>query len=141
MGVVYGAGSLWQWRLHPAEPGHAPYFLAEGAGWRDALDFEGSRYVGNIARILDGLPITDIAPNWQVTLGRRGLLVPNKLYIGYTAEGGPLILFGEQVPRQYRVLDPQTGAVLHQGTRAAADNAIPDAGGGPRVYICYDEDS
>jgi len=139
MGVVYGAGSLWQWRLHPAEPGHAPYFLAEGAGWREALDFEGSRYVGRIARMLDGLPIADIAPNWQVTLGRRGLLVPNKLYIGYTAEGGPLMLFGTQVPRQYRVMDPRTGAVLHQGTRATTDNEIPDTGGGPRVYICYDE--
>ena len=46
MGVVYGAGSLWQWRLHRDEPGHEAYFLAEGAGWREALDFEGSRYVG-----------------------------------------------------------------------------------------------
>jgi hypothetical protein len=140
MGVVYGAGSLWQWRLHANEPGHAPFFLAVGAGWRAALDFEGSRYVGGIAHMLEGLPITDIAPNWQVTLGRRGLLVPNRLYIGYAEQGGPLILFGKQVPRQYRVVDPQTGAVLHTGTRADDDDPIPDAGGGPRVYICYDKE-
>ena len=93
-----------------------------------------------IARILDGLPFTDMAPNWQVTLGRRGLLVPNKLFICYSEEGGPLMLFGEQVPRHYRVVDPHTGAVLHQGTRASADEGIPDAGGGPRVYICYDKE-
>ena len=43
--VAYGAASLWQWRLHPDEPGHGAYFVAEGAGWKEALDFEGSRYV------------------------------------------------------------------------------------------------
>jgi hypothetical protein len=139
MGVVYGAGSLWQWRLHASEPGHAPFYLAEGAGWREALDFAGSRDVGRVAQILDGLPIADMEPNWQVTLGRRGLLVPNKLYIGYTEQGGPLRLFGQLVPRQYRVLDPRTGEVLHQGVRASASDEIPDAGGGPRVYICHDE--
>jgi hypothetical protein len=138
MGVVYGAGSLWQWRLHPQEPGHAAYFLAENAGWREALDFEGSRYVGMLARILGELPLTDMAPNWQVTLGRRGLLAPDTLFICYTEAGGPLMIFGEQVPRHYRVIDPRTGALLHEGIRATADAAIPDAGGGPRVYICTD---
>ncbi len=140
MGVVYGAGSLWQWRLHANEPGHAPYFLAEGAGWREALDFEGSRYVGLVAQILDGLPLADMAPNWQVTLGRRGLLVPHRLYIGYTEEGGPLeIMSGEQVPRRYRVVDPRTSTVLHEGTRASSNEWVADKGGGPRVYICCDE--
>jgi hypothetical protein len=140
MGVVYGAGSLWQWRLHPNEPGHEAHFLAEQAGWREALSFEGSRYVGLVARILDGLPLTDMAPNWQVTLGLRGLLVPGRLYIGYKEAGGPLeIMDGQQVPRRYRVVDPHTGAVLREGTRASANEWIADAGGGPRVYICCDE--
>ena len=139
MGAVYGAGSLWQWRLHREEPGHQEWCIAGEAGWREALDFEGSRFVGNIARILDGLPLADAAPNWEVTLGRRGLLVPGKLYIGYTEEGGPLMLFGDQVPRRYRVVDPRTGAVLSEGTRASAGDGIQDDGGGPRVYICCDE--
>jgi hypothetical protein len=60
------------------------------------------------------------------------------LYIGYTDEGGPLMIFGEQVPRHYRVVDPRTGAVLREGTRAAGE-MIPDEGSGPRVYICCDE--
>jgi hypothetical protein len=137
MGVVYGAGSLWQWRQHADEPGHAPHFLAEGAGWREALDFEGSRYVGLVARILDGLPTADMAPNWQVTLGRRGLLVPGRLYVGYTEEGGPLMIYGDEVPRRYRVIDPRSGAVAGEGTREG--RAIPDEGGGPRVYVCCDE--
>ena len=56
MGVAYGAASLWPWRLHPDEPGHGAYFLAEGAGWKEALDFEGSRYVGLVGKIVDDLP-------------------------------------------------------------------------------------
>lgn len=137
MGVVYGAGSLWQWRLHPDEPGHAPYFLAEGAGWREALDFEGSRYVGLISQILEGLPFADMAPNWQVSLGRRGLLVADRLFIGYADEGGPWrFMADERVPRHYRVVDPRTGAVLREGVRASAGELIPDEGGAPRVYLC-----
>ena len=136
MGVVYGAGSLWQWRLHPNEPGHSPYFLAEGAGWREALAFEGSSYVGMLAKILDGLPIADIKPNWQVTLGRRGLLDPGKLFICYSEEGGPLMIFSDQVPLPYRVIDPRSGAILFEGKRVTDRDIIPDEGSGPRIYIC-----
>ena len=140
MGVVYGAGSLWQWRLHASEPGHAEYFLAHGAGWREALDFAGAGYLALLARILDGLPITDMEPNWQVSLGRRGLLVPNRLYIGYAAEGGTwMFMDGEQVPRRYRVINPRTGAVVREGTRATANESIPDDSGEPRIYICCNE--
>jgi hypothetical protein len=137
MGVVYGAGSLWQWSLRPNETGQSTYFLAENAGWREALDFEGSRYIGLIPKILDGLPFTDMAPNWQVTLGRRGLLVPGKLFIGYQEAGGQLRLFGDQVPLDYRVVDPRTGEVLQEGRRTSASDPINDEGGAPRVYICY----
>ncbi len=70
---------------------------------------------------------------------RGGLLVPGRLYIGYTEEGGPLMLFGEDVPRRYRVVDPRMGVVLREGTRASAGEPIPDEGGGPRVYICEGE--
>ena len=106
---------------------------------REALDFEGSRYVGMLAHILDGLPFTDMAPNWQVTLGRRGLLVPNRLFICYSEAASPLMLFGKQVPRRYGIVAPRTGALLREGTRASADQWIPDEGDGPRIYICCDE--
>jgi hypothetical protein len=116
-------------------------FLAEGAGWREALGFEGSRYVGLISRIFQCLPYTDMAPSWQPTLSPRGLIVPGKLYLSYAEDGGPLIMLdGEQVPRRYRVVDPRTGTVVRAGMRASADEGIPDEGGTPRVYICYDEE-
>lgn len=139
MGVVYGAGSLWQWAHRADEPGQAEFFLAPGAGWREALDFAGANYVGLLARILRGLPITDMQPNWQVTLGRRGVLVPGRLFVAYSAEGGPLMLFGPDVPLPYRVVDPRTGAVVAQGVRTHADEWILDVGGAPRVYICCAE--
>jgi hypothetical protein len=137
-GVVYGAGSLWEWAHHGAEPGFADFFMAPGRGWREALDFEGSAYVGLLGRILDGLPLADMAPNWEVTYGRRGLLLPGKLFIAYADEGGPLPIISADVPLPYKVIDPRTGAVLREGVRAAAGEAIPDEGGGPRVYICWD---
>jgi hypothetical protein len=135
-GVVYGAGSLWEWAHHGGEPGFADFFMAPGCGWREALDFEGSRYVGLLGRILDGLPTTDMAPNWEVTYGRRGLLVPHKLFIAYSDEGGPLPIISAEVPLPYRVVDPRTGETLSEGVRSAHVSAIPDEGGGPRVYIC-----
>ena len=116
--------------------------MAEGAGWRGALDFEGSRIVGHIAHMLGGLPVANMEPNWQVTLGRRGLLVPERLYIGYVEEGGPLILLDDdrRAPRRYRVVDPRSGDALREGRRHSAGEAITDEGGGPRVHICYENE-
>ena len=103
---------------------------------------EGSRFVGRIAHILGGLPVADMEPNWQVTLGRRGLLVPERLYIGYVEEGGPLILLDDdrRVPLRYRVVDPRSGDVLREGRRKSSGEPIPDEGGGPRVYICCEDE-
>jgi hypothetical protein len=135
-GVVYGAASMWQWAQRADEPGQSDFFMGPGASWREALDYEGSNYVGLVARILDGLPFADIQPNWEVTLGRRGLLAPGKLFIGYTWDGGDLKVFGEQVPLPYRVVDPRTGAGVVEGVRSSYTQPIPDVGEGPRVYIC-----
>jgi hypothetical protein len=140
-GVVYGAASMWQWAHRPDEPGQSDFFLGPDAGWREALGYEGSQYVGLVARILDGLPLADIVPNWEVTLGRRGLLQRGKLFIGYTWNGGDLRVFGEDVPLPYRVVDPRTGAVVAEGVRAAYTDPVPGGGEGPRVYICLHSDA
>ena len=98
MGLVYGAGSLWQWRLHAQEPGHADWCTAPGAGWREALDFEGSRYPGIAAKLFDGLPLAGMEPNWTCTYGKRGLLVPGKLFVLYLPEGGDAAILSPPCP-------------------------------------------
>lgn len=139
MGVGYGAASLWQWRLHPDEPGHHPYFLAADAGWRDALNFEGSRYVGLVGKILDGLPLANAEPCWDVSTNTRGLLDPNVLYIGYSEHGGPWSFLdgAGRIPSKYWMIDPRTGAVLASGNtppdRVPIENHRYDE---PSLLIC-----
>ncbi len=135
MGVVYGAASLWQWRLHAEEPGHSDYFNAPGAGWREALDFEGSTYVGLVNTILDGLPITDAEPDWTWALCPRGLSIPGKIYLAYSESGGDLIVQAAGIPLHYKTFDPRTGRLVAEGDRADADAPVPDPGGAPRVFV------
>ena len=128
------------------------FFLAAGCGWREALDFEGSTYVGLVAKILEGLPFTDMAPDWQITLGRRGLLVPGNFFLCYAEDGGPMKIFDDNgaglIPNHYRVVDPWTGAVVQEGNfedgwippgmpGTLAGKWIPDEGGAPRLYLCF----
>lgn len=136
MGVVYGAGSLWQWRHHPEEPGHEEYFLAPGAGWREAVDFEGSAYVGLISTILAGLPTTDMAPDWTKAIATRALGVPGRLFLVYREHGGRVPVFDATVPLGYRIVDPRDGSVVATGRRESPTDPLPDPGGEPRVYIC-----
>ena len=90
MGVVYGAGSLWQWRLDAQEV-HEAWCMASGAGWREALDFEGATYVGIISRVFEGLPFGGMAPDYPPHLrSRRRLIVPGKFFIVYLPDGGVL---------------------------------------------------
>ncbi|GAA4968513.1 DUF4038 domain-containing protein [Kineococcus glutinatus] len=140
MGVVYGAGSLWQWKLHPDEPGQSDRFAAPGCGWREALDLEGSRYVGMVGRILDGLPLLGARPSWQQTLNPRGLLVPGVFFLTYAEDGGPLrVLDAGPLPEPYRVVDPRTGDVLSQGVLTDVQGTIEAPAGAPLLYVfCED---
>ncbi|WP_432561509.1 apiosidase-like domain-containing protein [Kineococcus sp. SYSU DK003] len=139
MGVVYGAGSLWQWQLHPSEEGQSPRFSAPGAGWREALDFEGSRYPGVLNRVLHGLPFTGARPDWSRTANPRNVLVPGVFFLAYCHDGGDLrIAFPDGVPRTYRVVDPRTGEVLARG-ELGEDHTVPDPGGAPRVVVFCDD--
>jgi hypothetical protein len=138
MGVAYGAAGLWQWRLHPGEPGHGEYFLAPGAGWREALAFEGSRYVGLVGKILDDLPIAGATPCWDVSTNTRGLLDPGVLYVGYAEHGGPWVFLDgdRRVPSRYWLIDPRTGELLKAGRRPPNHVPIEYDRYEPTVLIC-----
>jgi hypothetical protein len=140
--LVYGAGSLWQWRLHAKEPDHADWCTAPGAGWREALDFEGSRYPGIVAKIFDGLPFADMQPNWTYTYGRRGLAVPGQLFVLHLPEGGGTGILTLEVPRAYRILDPRTGQEVGKGRLPDSAPAQFNSGssGEPRVVVFLSDD-
>jgi hypothetical protein len=133
MGVVYGAGSLWQWRLDPSEK-HEAWCCAEGAGWREALDFEGANYIGIVRRILDGLPFAEMRPDYRHTYGRQGLIVPGKMLLVYLPAGGRLDLARtDEVPPRYSVLNPRgSGEVLSAGT---GHGPIETPTGAPAVVV------
>ncbi|GAA1599465.1 hypothetical protein GCM10009804_65090 [Kribbella hippodromi] len=136
MGVVYGEGSRWQWRLHADDPGHSEFFLAPGAGWREAIGFEGSAYVGMLGKVLAGLPTTDIAPDWTRVISGRALSTPDGGLIVYRENGGPVMVFDGSVPLAYTIVDPRDGAIVAAGERDTPQTPIPGPGGAPRVYIC-----
>jgi hypothetical protein len=135
MGLVYGAANIWQWVQRDGEPGHAPYFLAGAGGWREALDYEGSSYVGLVGRILEGLPTTDMAPDWQTFITPRGLHVPGTLHIVYQEYGGILMMRGSITSAAYRIVDPRTGETTAAGVLRAGGTIDGDPAREPRVVI------
>jgi hypothetical protein len=135
MGVGYGAASLWQWRLHADEPGHPEGFLCPDAGWREALDFEGSTCVGLLGRILRHLPLGDLEPNWTSALGGRGLSVPGELLLLYRDGAKAVKLMDADLPRHLSVIDPRSGEVLGQAVLDPVPEVLDNPLGEPRVYV------
>jgi len=115
--------------------------MAPGASWREALDFEGSSYVGLLRRILDCVPTTDMAPDWQTCLATRGLLSPGRLFLAYSEHGGPLQFSpdaGDTVPLPYRVVDPRTGKTVTSGVRTGPLDLVEAPEGEPLVYLFFE---
>jgi acetyl esterase/lipase len=143
MGVAYGAASLWQWRLHADEPGHADYFVHPGAGWREALDFEGATDVGLVGKIMRRLPFTDLQPDWTRALAGRALSARDELVVIYREGAGILPLMDGELPPYLSVLDPKDGAVVEQRRLepradleyAPVKHMLANPSGQPRVYV------
>jgi hypothetical protein len=130
---------MWQWRLHPDEPGHSADFADPDSGWREALGFEGSTYVGLVGRILAGLPTTDMVPDRTLAISPRVLRAPSGLVLAYQENGGPLDLRAPHLPLPYVVVDPRTGRTVAAGIRANATDPVPDSSTDPRIYLCLDD--
>lgn len=128
MGLVYGAASLWNWRLSATEPGHPDWCTAPDCGWREALDFEGAIYPGIAAGILNQYDVKGMRPDWSCTYGRRGLLIPDKLFVLYLPRGGSTAIISSDVPRSFRVYDPMTGSLIKSGELDSKRTAKVDCG-------------
>jgi hypothetical protein len=141
MGVVYGAGSLWQWRLHPDEPDMLPYFLAGGAGWREALEFEGATYVGLVGKIMRQLPFLDMEPDWTLAVAHRALHKPGEFLLIYREHGGGVGLKTDLESLPFlTVIDPRAGTVIESVELEPQEPGFHRPGfehpaGEPRLYL------
>ncbi len=138
MGLVYGAGSLWNWRLNPGED-LPDWTIAQDASWRDAIAFDGSRYVGNVRKIIEscGVDFSGMEPDQHCVMSRRCLLKKHVLLIVYLPDGGNVQMtdFARNwVPRHYRVYDAMTTSLMEEADWDGENNPrAPD--GRARVVI------
>ncbi len=142
MGVVYGAGSLWNWILYPGEPGHKSWTVAEGAGWKEALAFEGSTYVGNVGKILSQFNTTGAEPTNRIAPSRRSLWNPGKLLVVYISNGTkPWFPGYDDLPELYRIYNPKSAELVNEGTMSRDTwNRVSLDGTSPYIIVLYDED-
>lgn len=129
MGVVYGAGGLWAWKLTADEPGWAAW--SDGAAsWREALDFEGSCYAGYLNRALSGHDFADMAKRPDLADGANLLAVPERFYLSYLPEGGTITVRELPAGLPWGWFDPKKGTFgLSQTTAAGTQSfAAPDTG-------------
>lgn len=119
MGVVYGAASLWQWKLAPDEPGWDTW-TDQPLSWREAIDLEGSKYVGLVSKAFEGFDFTDMEKRRDLTEGNKPLLAKEKtFYISYLREGGAIRINGvpADLPRYW--FNPRNGEFSEAATNDA----------------------
>lgn len=138
MGVVYGAGSMWQLRVDKHEPGFSPWTQAADYGWREAMQFDGSRYVGLIGKMLDGLPTTDLEKRDDYSFGNLVAAAGDQLAIVYLANGGGFDFIASALPRDFKIYDPRTAEVLERGRLEEGKTRIELPFGEPRLVIFAD---
>jgi hypothetical protein len=113
MGIVYGAGGLWQWKLFPDEPGWPRWADAPGRSWREAMQQPGSVHAARVGRALAGYGFTDMTRLPDV--GPQAVGRPGEFYCVYLPGGGAVTLTGLRGEVPYRWFDPRTGRVGGEG--------------------------
>lgn len=109
MGVVYGAASLWQWKITADEPGW-PEWTNAPFSWREAMDLEGSKYVAFISKAFQGFDFADMEKRWDLTQGNQPLLSKSgTFYISYLENGGEVKLKNVPEGLSYYWFNPMTG--------------------------------
>ncbi len=115
MGVVYGAASLWQWKVTDKEEGWTDW-ASQPKSWEGAMKMEGSKYVGYVSKALEGLDFADIEKRWDLSDGKPLLAKEGQLYISYLNEGGTITIKGVPDGLSVRWFDPKTGSFADAGT-------------------------
>lgn len=111
LGVVYGAASLWQWRI-------------------DAM-----------SRILAGIDLRGMVHDTTHPVGWSAVFRPGCLVVYAFDGGWVRASRHDEVPPRYRVFDAMTSQVTGTGTMVVENGrALPvEFGDGPRVVIFIDD--
>ena len=134
MGVVYGAASLWQWKITPDEPGW-PEWTNAPMSWRQAMDLEGGKYVAYISRAFKGFDFTDMEKRWDLTEGNKPLLSNEGVfYISYLDNGGTIKIKNVPDNLPYYWFDPRTGEFTDTG-KTPVDRTFNAPGNEPWVLV------
>jgi hypothetical protein len=115
MGVVYGAGGLWNWKLFIDEPGW-PEWANSKVSWKEAIQLPGANYVGYLGKALEGLDITDIEIHHGLAGDKLCLAKPGSLYIVYLPEGGEVTISDMPEKLRFRWFNPVDGVFYAEGT-------------------------
>ena len=136
MGVVYGAGGLWNWKLFPGEEGW-PAWADSRVSWREAIELPGSVYPGYLNKALEGLDITDIEKHPELAGGQLCLAKPGKLYVVYLPERAQITINGLKEGKDFRWFNPLSGDFVLEGTIEDATLSLNSPVEGPSVLIIY----
>ncbi|NHF58948.1 DUF4038 domain-containing protein [Flavobacteriaceae bacterium TP-CH-4] len=108
MGVVYGAASLWQWKISPNEEGWQAW-TDQPLSWEGAMQLEGATYVGLVGQILKDVNMTDIQKRWDLANGQPLLAKEGELYLSFLETGGEITILNIPTTLNYHWIDPKTG--------------------------------
>ena len=136
MGIVYGAGGLWNWKLTPDEPGFDDW-CNSNVSWREAIELPGSSYAGYLGKALKGLDITDIEKHPELADGKLCLAKPGKLYIVYLPEGGNVKISQLSGSLKYQWFDPRKGEFVYESITQAGSQIFNPGTDSPRVLIIH----
>jgi len=134
MGVVYGAGGIWQWKVSADEEGW-PDWANSQASWQQALNLDGSRYVGLVARALEGMPFTDMEKRPDLAEGKPCLAIAGQFYVSYLQEGGEITLNELNPKMPYRWFNPKTGEFLQESRVTKETQTFSSPGSEPWVLL------
>lgn len=118
MGVVYGAGGLWNWKLFKDEPGW-PDWANSNVSWKEAIQLPGANYVGFLGKALSGIDITDIEMHHELAGGKLCLTKPGELYLVYLPEGGEVTIADLPENLTFRWFNPVKGEFYTEGKTVA----------------------
>ena len=134
MGVVYGAGGLWNWKLKAEEPGW-PDWANSNVSWKEAIELPGADYVGYLGKALEGLDITDIEKHPEWADGNLCLAKPGELFIIYLPQGGSITVDQAPLNGTYQWFNPRTGDFVEDGDIKQSSDSYASPADGPWVLL------